>query len=155
PDGATLAVGTRDGRLQVLSLGEGEPRAALSWAAHIKGVTGLTYTPDGRQIVSRSPDRTLRLWDAATGAALGPPSLGSEPCGLAFGPDGRLFACCSGGWLRTVPSASLLDGQTGSADLAKGDFSNICFTADGRALVCNTRHRLLLRYLPHAAAGPK
>ena len=31
------------------------------------------YSPDGKRILSWSDDKTLRLWDAATGAAIGAP----------------------------------------------------------------------------------
>ena len=34
---------------------------------------GAVYSPDGRRILSWSDDKTLRLWDAATGAAIGEP----------------------------------------------------------------------------------
>ena len=43
-------------------------------------VKGAVYSPDGKRILSWSDDKTLRLWDAATGAAIGEP-LRHEGCG--------------------------------------------------------------------------
>ena len=40
---------------------------------HEGGVWGAVYSPDGKRILSWSDDETLRLWDAATGAAIGEP----------------------------------------------------------------------------------
>jgi WD40 repeat protein len=33
----------------------------------------VAYSPDGQQIISGSADRTIRIWDAKTGAVLGTP----------------------------------------------------------------------------------
>src|SRR4051812_45102660 len=40
---------------------------------HNGSVISALFSPDGKQIVSASKDTTLRIWDAATGAAIGGP----------------------------------------------------------------------------------
>ncbi len=62
------------------------------------GVRCATFSPDGRRIVSGSDDNTLRLWDAATGAAIGEPLKGhsGSVTSVAFSPDGRRIASGSG-----------------------------------------------------------
>ena len=54
---------------------------------HEDSVNGAAYSPDGKRILSWSLDKTLRLWDAATGAAIGEP-LRHE----SFGQGRGLFA---------------------------------------------------------------
>jgi WD40 repeat protein len=37
----------------------------------------VAYSPDGRHIISGSRDKTIRIWDAETGAAVGKSSRGA------------------------------------------------------------------------------
>ena len=54
----------------------------------------VAYTPDGRYIISGSGDKTIRIWDTETGAAVGPPLEGhtSSVWAVACSPDGRRIA---------------------------------------------------------------
>ncbi|KAJ7675403.1 hypothetical protein B0H14DRAFT_3178029, partial [Mycena olivaceomarginata] len=40
---------------------------------HDGSVSSVAFSPDGQRIVSGSGDKTVRIWDAATGAAIGEP----------------------------------------------------------------------------------
>ncbi len=116
PDGRRLAslsqqidVGQfeEDGTVRVWDV---DPRATLPvLRGHTRYVYPVAYSPDGRWIASGSWDRTVRLWDAATGepcATLPHPGFVWE---LAFGPDGTWLVtgcdrgstgCGSGTWRR-------------------------------------------------------
>jgi WD40 repeat protein len=59
----------------------------------IAGVETLSYSPDGRHIVSGSLDNAIRLWDASTGAALLTlAGRSSWVRSVAYSPDGKSIA---------------------------------------------------------------
>ncbi len=69
---------------------------------HTRGVTCVSLSPDGRQVVSGSHDGTLMLWDAETCAEIGNPFEGhsdSVYC-VCFSCDGHRIV--SGGLDKTV-----------------------------------------------------
>ena len=74
------------------------------------GTTSARYSPDGCHIVTGSIDKTVRIWDAETGAAVGKPLQGHTtsvipslipPMGNISFPD-PLIAPFESGMLRLV-----------------------------------------------------
>ena len=55
---------------------------------HGRAVTSVSYSPDGRRIVSCARDGTIRVWDVATGEELSD-LLAGPVNSAAFSPDGR------------------------------------------------------------------
>jgi WD40 repeat protein len=135
PDGQTLAVGYDDERggdrrtLQMWDLQTRRVRATLP--GHASMVYAVTYTPDGRTVISAGHDHTVRLWDAATGKPQQTLSGHTDrvQC-LACSPDGRTLA--SGGRDRTV---RLWDLTTGNERLKlvghTGNVHRVVFSPDG------------------------
>ena len=76
---------------------------------HSESVNVLSFSPDGSRLASGSYDKTVRLWDGATGIPIATLDGHSEPVtSISFSPDGSRLA--SGSYDKTV---RLWDGSTG------------------------------------------
>jgi WD40 repeat protein/predicted Ser/Thr protein kinase len=61
-------------------------------AGHTDYVLGVAYSRDGRRVASASNDRTIRIWDAATGQAIRTLTATKQVWAVAFHPDGARLA---------------------------------------------------------------
>jgi RNA polymerase sigma factor (sigma-70 family) len=127
---------------------------------HGDAVSFAAYTPDGQALVTASRDRTVRLWDLATGKELRrfhwgevqpdskpqPPEDGlpqryeqhfwdvtARSCQAALSSDGKIVAASRGGVVclwETATGKKLRDLQTGQKRLVQ-----LAFAADGKSLL--------------------
>ncbi|KAI5117200.1 hypothetical protein M0805_004970 [Coniferiporia weirii] len=105
----------------------------------------VAYSLDGRHIVSGSRDKTLKIWDAQTGDAVGEPLTGHEDWvrSVAYSPDGRHIV--SGSHDRTL---RIWDAQTrdavGEPLTGHEDWvSSVAYSPDGRHIVSGSCDRTL------------
>jgi WD40 repeat protein len=88
------------------------PAPPLEWVGHNGSVYCMSYSPNGCYIVTGSGDKTIRIWDAETGDAVGKPLEGHTDCvrSVAYSPDGRHII--SGSSDKTI---RIWNAETGSA----------------------------------------
>ncbi|KAK6343586.1 hypothetical protein TWF730_011177 [Orbilia blumenaviensis] len=117
---------------------------------HTDTVASVAFSPDSKLLASASYDYTIRLWDAATGAAL--QTLKGHTRGVAsvaFSPDSKLLASASYDY-----TIRLWDAATGAAlQTLKGHtrgVTSVAFSPDGK--LASASHDCTIR-LWDAATG--
>ena len=66
------------------------PARPLKWTGHVDSVNCTSYLPNGCYIITGVNDRTIRIWDAETGVAVGKPLEGHTDWvnSVAYSPNG-------------------------------------------------------------------
>jgi WD40 repeat protein len=151
PDGRHVVSASMDGTLNVWELGSGRVVATLE-GHPIEGeqVRGLRYpltacavTPDGQHVVSASMDRTLKVWELATGRAVA--TLAGHTnvvVACAVTPDGRHVVSASVD--ETLRVWELATGRAVATLAGHTDYVRACaVTPDGRHVVSVSEDRTL------------
>jgi WD40 repeat protein/tetratricopeptide (TPR) repeat protein len=141
PDGRRVLTGGSDGCARLWTAATGQlvaPPLRHSWP----GVYVMTFSPDGRLLAtaSQTPNEDpfvfgeVRLWDAATGRALGPPLPHANwVAALAFSPDGKVLV--TGGYDSAVHFWDTAKGTPLGRPLFLGDIvQSLAFSPDGKIL---------------------
>ena len=111
----------------------GMPRAVL--VGHGKSVYGVTYSPDGRRIVTTSSDKSARIWEADSGRLVAELNgHGDSVFSATYSPDGRHIVTAS-----SDKTARLWEADSGQLRFElKGHGDTVyraTFSPDGRRIV--------------------
>jgi RNA polymerase sigma factor (sigma-70 family) len=109
-----------------------------------RGIVAVTFTRDGKGLLTSGPDERLRIWDPATGREVRRIPVGpGNPWLLAFSPDGKTLAVAGGQALR------LIDLETGRDSVrVPGHRQGVAWTAfssDGRVLATAAATEAIIR----------
>ena len=145
PDGTTATVRANT---VVLRRPDGV-RSVLS--GHRDRVRSVSFSEAGDRLVTSSRDHDVRIWDVATGEAIGfPLQHNSEAHDARFSPDGR--------WVVTAANrGARIDARTGLLVLRlqghEGTLTSAAFAPDGRAIVTGGEDGTVRRYVCETCGG--
>jgi WD40 repeat protein len=99
----------------------------------------VRFSPDGKTALTASRDRTVRLWNSATGKPLLPPLVHRNPLNAAvFSPDGRRILTATGEGKR-LPSSYVGNGFS----MLRGNDKRVFFRGNRRLLTGSEEERRL------------
>lgn len=136
PDGKDVATGTKDGKVVVCSVADGQERVTWSTSS-VRPTESLTYSPDGRWLMTTHPyDSTIHILDTAAGKEVKLlPEKGYPGC-VAFHPDGKSVATAAmGGAVRLWDMPGWQEQDQLRIGPPLGRIHQIAFSPDGRSLV--------------------
>ena len=134
--------------LRPLARADVAPQLMLDTGGHMSQIVDIAFTPDGKQLVSASNDKTIRVWDIATGKTVrmirgeSAPGAWGTIYAMALSPDARWLAI--GGYLSDAEPISasvirLYDFATGKLVKLLTGHKNVVhalsFSPDGKRLI--------------------
>jgi len=118
-------------------------RCIRTFKGHRSSVWSVSFSPDGRYVLSGSWDKTLKLWDVKTGKCIR--TFKGHKHGVlsvSFSPDGRYVL--SGSWDKTL---KLWDVKTGKCirtfEGHKHGVLSVSFSPDGRYVLSGSKDKTL------------
>lgn len=76
PNGSFFASGGADGKSFIYDGKTGEMKVQLGTPAHKGGIYAIAWSPDNKEVLTVSGDKSAKIWDAATGSLVAECSFG-------------------------------------------------------------------------------
>ena len=92
PSGRFVAAAGLDKNIRIWSLGDKEGTLLHSLIAHEDSILRLAWSPDGKELLSSSADKTVKLFRAGDLSELQSFPESDWVYGLQFAPNGKTFA---------------------------------------------------------------
>jgi len=111
----------------------------MTLIGHSDGVRSLTYSPDGRQIMTSSYDGTIKIWNAGNGQVIRTIDSGIRFESAVYSPNGRFIAAHIHDRRSDIETIRIYNAETGQeirsipAELSR----NLIYSPDGRQLLVN------------------
>jgi WD40 repeat protein len=134
PDGRYLATASGAGTDTKVQLVDANTGAALrTYLGPTDGVLSLAFSPDGRCLAAGSADRTVRVWEVATGQSLLTIQGPSWMRRVAYSPDGqRLAATSDDGTIHLSDAGTGRELFVGHSQVR--EIAGLAFSPDGKRL---------------------
>ena len=130
-DGTLIAIGQANGSIKIIDADSGEIVQTLT--GHTELVRSVALSEDGKRLVSGGDDKTVKVWNLATGKSKDLKGHKGWVKSVAFSPDGKVVA--SGSFDSTV---KIWNAETGEEErnLTGHDawVRDVKFSPDGKAL---------------------
>ncbi len=164
-----LKLGARPAQFAAAKPAADGPLPMLDTGGHMAKIQGIAFTPDGSQLVSASEDKTIRVWDLASGKTVRTirgetaPGHAGKVYAMALSPDGKWLA--AGGWF--APGHGVKDDEVGTIRLyefASGKLvallkghadvvDGLAFSPDGSKLISGSKDKTAILWDTGSLSG--
>jgi RNA polymerase sigma factor (sigma-70 family) len=129
-DGKRLALASEGNLVSLINLADG--KEVHDFTGHQSSVVSVQYAPDGKSVLSRGADGTVRTWDATNGKELSRTTSPTGAFASVSSPDGRRSAVVTeDGTLKISDAAGK---ELASVKMPKKDVNRLIFSSDAKTL---------------------